>query len=102
MRREVLEFMRGVRAETEFELEPERIRGAEEFAAVVIILETDLRELAGHKRELRREPRATAAKRVARVEHGLAAAHMLAAQPRLPAWSETPHHLRIEAVVAEG
>ena len=53
-----LEFVSAMGAKEEFDLKPDRMFVAKMFAMVVVVLQTDLGEFAGVKRQVRRDARA--------------------------------------------
>src|ERR1019366_2334248 len=96
-----LKFVRPVRAEEKFQLQPDGMRVTEQRAVVVIVLQPDFGKFAGIKCQRRRHALALAAKHVLRIKRAGVAVGIFAAQTGDPAWFETPKHLRIRAPVAQ-
>src|SRR5689334_8732835 len=96
-----LEFMRSVRAQQKFELQPDGMFVAEQFAVVIVVLQPDLGELAEIKREVRRDARSPAAEHIVVVERARISVGIFAAQTGDPARFETPKRLRVESPVLQ-
>src|SRR6266480_4202975 len=94
-----LEFVCRVGAEQELKLEPKRVIGADSLAVVVVVLHSDLRELARIPREVRRQPRPIAAQ--LRYECSRVAACELPSQTRHDAGLDPPQHLGVRATIAQ-
>src|ERR1019366_1062247 len=90
-----------MRAQQELDLQPDRMLGSELLAVVEIILEPNLRELAGVKGQARRNAGALAAENIVGMVSAGAAVGVIAAQAGDPALFETPEHLGVEAPVLQ-
>ena len=85
----------------ELNLEPHGVFGAEQLSVIVVVLQSELRELARIKCNVRRNPCAFAAKNVVRIESPLVAVGVLSPQRRNPPSLESPQDLRVEAPIME-
>src|SRR5205814_9895130 len=90
-----------MRTEQKFHLHPDGVFITKRSALIVIVLEPDLRKLAGVPGQIRRDPSAVTAENVACVESALVAGDELAAQTRHPTRFDAPQSLRVKAPVAQ-